>query len=208
MFGKPVIVATQMLESMISAPMPTRAEVSDVANAVYDGCDVVMLSAETAAGNYPVETVKTMHGVIETVEADAKYFDTVARMTEDFYFNKEEHAITHAASEVARKMNKVACIATFSVSGATTLSMAQERPILPILSITPAEEIARRLNLVWGVKTFIDKKVFESFDNIETVSSGFARISGLAEKGDSIVVTAGYPFGKVGSTNVLHIVKV
>lgn len=207
LYGKPVIVATQMLESMISAPMPTRAEVSDVATAVYDGCDVVMLSAETAAGNYPVETVKTMRGVIENVEADPRYFESVNRFGETAFYSNESHAITHAASEVVRTMNKVACIATFSVSGATTLLMAQERPVLPIMSINPSEDIACKMNLVWGVKPFIDKKVFESFDNIETVSRGFARISGLARSGDHIVVTAGYPFGRVGITNVLHIVK-
>lgn len=207
LYGKPVIVATQMLESMISAPMPTRAEVSDVATAVYDGCDVVMLSAETAAGNYPVETVKTMRGVIENVEADPRYFESVNRFCEMAFYSNESHAITHAASEVVRTMNKVACVATFSVSGATTLLMAQERPQLPIMSINPTAEIARKMNLVWGVKPFIDKKVFESFDNIETVSRGFARISGLAKTGEHIVVTAGYPFGKAGITNVLHIVK-
>lgn len=206
-YGKPVIVATQMLESMISVPMPTRAEVSDVATAVYDGCDVVMLSAETAAGNYPVETVKTMRGVIENVETDPKYFESVHRFAECGNCNNEANAITHAAGEVVETLSQVACIATFSVSGATTLTMAQERPRLPIISINPCEEIARRLNLVWGVRTFIDKKVFESFDNIEKVSRGFAKISGLAEKGEYIVITAGYPFGKVGSTNVLHIVK-
>lgn len=206
-YGKPVIVATQMLESMISVPMPTRAEVSDVATAVYDGSDVVMLSAETAAGNYPVETVKTMRGVIEQVEATPRYFESVNRFVEGFYCNNGAHAITHAASEVVKTLDKVACIATFSVSGATTLAMAQERPHLPILSINPNEKIACRLNLVWGVKTFIDKKVFESFDNIETVSRGFARISGLASEGEHIVITAGYPFGKAGRTNVLHIVK-
>lgn len=207
LYGKPVIVATQMLESMISSPMPTRAEVSDVATAVYDGCDVVMLSAETAMGNYPVETVKTMRGVIENVEADPKYFESVNHFGEIASCGDESHAITHAASEVVRTMNKVACITTFSVSGATTLLMAQERPELPIISINPSEEIACRMNLVWGVKPFIDKKVFESFDNIETVSRGFARISGLASAGEHIVVTAGYPFGKAGITNVLHIVK-
>lgn len=207
LYGKPVIVATQMLESMISAPMPTRAEVSDVATAVYDGCDVVMLSAETAAGNYPVETVKTMRGVIENVEADPKYFESISRFVENNYCSSEAHAITYAASEVVKTLNKVCCITTFSVSGATTLAMAQERPRLPIISVNPSEEVACRLNLVWGVRTYIDKKVFESFDNIETVSRGFARVAGLTEKGDYIVVTAGYPFGRVGSTNVLHIVK-
>lgn len=207
-YSKPVIVATQMLESMISAPIPTRAEVSDVANAVYDGSDVVMLSAETAAGNYPVETVKTMRGVIETVETDPKYFESVHRFDRGASCNNESHAITRAAGEVAKSMNNVSCITTFSVSGATTLSMAKERPHLPIIAINPSEEIACRLNLVWGTRTFIDKKVFESFDNIETVSRGFASISGLGKEGDYVVVTAGYPFGRVGLTNVLHIVKV
>ncbi len=206
-FAKPVIVATQMLESMISLPLPTRAEVSDVANAVYDGADVVMLSAETAAGSYPVETVKTMRGVIETVETDSKYFESVSRFGENMYCNDESHAITHGASEVVKSLTKVACIITFSVSGATTLSMAQERPKLPVIAITPSEEIACRLNLVWGIRTYINKKVFESFDNIEKVSSELAKKSGLAKKGDYVVVTAGYPFGKVGLTNVLHIVK-
>lgn len=206
-FGKPVIVATQMLESMINAPVPTRAEVSDIANAVYDGCDVVMLSGETAAGNYPVETVQTMHGVIQQVESDPKYLENVHHFCQGGNCNSEAHAITHAAGEVVKTLDKVACIATFSVSGATTLAMAQERPNLPIISINPTEEIARRLNLVWGVKTYIDTKVFESFDNIETVSRAFASLSGLAKKGEHIVVTAGYPFGRVGSTNVLHIVK-
>ena len=206
-FGKPVIVATQMLESMMSAPMPTRAEVSDIANAVYDGCDVVMLSGETAAGSYPVETVKTMHGVILQVEADPKYLESVHRFEQGACGSSEARAITHAAGEVVKTLEKVACTATFSVSGATTLAMAQERPRLPIISINPTEEIAHRLNLVWGVKTFVDRKVFESFDNIETVSRGVAAEAGLAKKGEYIVVTAGYPFGCVGSTNVLHIVK-
>lgn len=205
--GKPVIVATQMLESMISAPIPTRAEVSDVANAVYDGCDVVMLSAETAAGDYPVETVQTMRGVIEYVENDPKYLESVNRFSDSCSYYNEAHAITHAASELAHTMNNVACVATFSVSGRTLLALAQERPELPIMAITPSEAIACRMNLVWGVRPFIDKKVFESFDNIETVSRGFARISGLAKTGEYILVTAGYPFGKVGLTNVLHIVK-
>ncbi len=206
--GKPVIVATQMLESMISAPMPTRAEVSDVANAVYDGCDVVMLSGETAVGAYPVETVNIMRGVIEQVESDPKYLENVHHVVQDVYCNDESRAITHAAGEVVKTLENAACIATFSVSGATTLVMAQERPLYPILSINPDEKIARRLNMVWGVRTFIDKKVFESFDNIETVSRGFARISGLAKPGQYIVITAGYPFGKAGVTNVLHIVTV
>ena len=207
-YGKPVIVATQMLESMISAPIPTRAEVSDVANAVYDGCDVVMLSAETAAGNYPIETVKTMRGVIETVETDPKYLEYVNRFAENVSCNCESRAITHAANDVAKTMDKVTTIVSFSVSGATTLSMAQERPKLPVIAITPSINIARRLNLIWGVRTYINKKVFESFDNIEQVSSEVARASGLAHDNDFVVITAGYPFGKAGLTNVLHIVKV
>lgn len=206
--GKPVIVATQMLESMISSPMPTRAEVSDVANAVYDGVDVVMLSAETAAGKYPVETVKKMHAVIEQVESGPMYVENVNRFCAGSQYNNVTCAITYAAGRVVRTLDKVGCLTTFSVSGKTTLSMAQERPLLPILAITHNLETARRLNLVWGVRTFIDKKVFGNFDNMETVARGFARISGAASEGEYIVVTAGYPFGKVGSTNVLHIIKV
>ena len=207
-YARPVIVATQMLESMISAPIPTRAEVSDVANAVYDGCDVVMLSAETAAGDYPVETVKTMRGVIETIENDSRYFEIVNRFTSDHSCKDESHAITHAASEAVKVMDKVSVITTFSVSGATTLSMAQERSELPVIAITPNDEIANRLSLVWGVRTFVDKKVFEGFDNIAGVARRVALDYKMVKEGEFVLLTAGYPFGKVGLTNVLHIVKV
>lgn len=206
-YAKPVIVATQMLESMISAPIPTRAEVSDVANAVYDGCDVVMLSAETATGDYPVETVKTMRGVIETIEKDDRYFESVNRFKEELCCKNESHVITHAASEAVKVMDKITVITTFSVSGATTLSMAQERSKLPIIAITPSDEIACRLSLVWGVKSNVDKKVFAGFDNVEAVAREVARRHKVAEHGDFIMLTAGYPFGKVGLTNVLHIIK-
>lgn len=206
--AKPVIVATQMLESMISSPIPTRAEVSDVANAVYDGCDVVMLSGETAMGDYPVETVKTMRGVIETVETDCRYFENVNKFQQDHCCKNESHAITHAASEAVKVLDKVAAVITFSVSGATTLSMAQERTELPVIAITPSYKIACRLNLVWGVRTYIDKEVFGSLDNIGDVARKYARNSGFVKKDDFIVLTAGYPFGKVGLTNVLNIVKV
>ena len=206
-YAKPVIVATQMLESMISAPIPTRAEVSDVANAVYDGCDVVMLSAETATGDYPVETVKTMRGVIETIEKDDRYFESVNRFKEELCCKNESHVITHAASEAVKVMDKITVITTFSVSGATTLSMAQERSKLPIIAITPSDEIACRLSLVWGVKSNVDKKVFAGFDNVEAVAREVAHKHKVAEHGDFIMLTAGYPFGKVGLTNVLHIIK-
>jgi len=169
---------------------------------------VVMLSAETAAGNYPVETVETMHNVIENVEKDPKYFENIKRFSENVLSHSEAHSITHAASGVVNTLSRASCIATFSVSGATTLSMAQERSALPVISINPTEEVARRLNLVWGVRTFVDQNVFGSLDNIEKVARGVAIKSGLATKDDYVVVTAGYPFGKVGLTNVLHIIKV
>ncbi len=205
--SKPVIIATQMLESMISSPMPTRAEVSDIANAVYEGCDVVMLSGETAVGKYPIETVKTMHGVIEEVESDPRYYDTINQFCQGYLCKNEEHAITHAANEVVDTMDNLTCIVTFSVTGTTTLSMAQERPQLPIISINPDEIVANRLNLAWGVKTYINKNVFTSFDNIDDTAKDCAKYYNLNQEGKFAIVTAGYPFGKVGSTNVLHIVK-
>ncbi|MGY8985381.1 MAG: pyruvate kinase [Sphingomonadales bacterium] len=203
--GKPVVVATQMMESMITSPVPTRAEVSDVANAVYDDADAVMLSAESAVGNYPAEVVSMMEKIILQVESDPTYIL-------DHMDNKSnpdstpEDAITAAARQVSSTIG-AAAIVTFTTSGATALRAARERPGVPILALTPKEKVARQLCLVWGLNTLITKDV-NDFEELLAKSKRMALRSRLASGGDRIVVTAGVPFGTPGATNVLHIALV
>ena len=206
-YAKPVIVATQMLESMINSPTPTRAEVSDVASAVYDGADTVMLSAETAVGSYPVQAVSMMHKTIEEVEKD-KNFE--AYMNNSRIHNRsfsEADAITVAAGEIVDILENVACLVSYSITGHTTFLTARERRHLPIVAICPNITVARRLGICWGVKSFVDEKVFADF-SVESTSIKIATENNFAKKGDYLVVIAGYPFGKVGNTNLLHTVKV
>ena len=207
-YARPVIVATQMLESMIKAPTPTRAEVSDVATAVYDGADTVMLSAETAAGAYPVEAVKMMNSVITQVEADPLFF----RLMENSRLHNccfgEADSITFAASDISSILDKVACIVTYTSSGLTTFLTARERPNLPILAITSEPKVADRLGIVWGAKSFVNKESFKSFDKIEDIAVKIAVENGFARSGDHIIITAGFPLGKKGRTNMLHTVYV
>lgn len=206
-YAKPVIVATQMLESMINNPTPTRAEVSDVATAVYDGADTVMLSAETAVGQYPAETVRMMHNIIEQVERDPKFYDCMKRGEIDVC-ESESKGITFAASELALVLPNVAAIVTYTASGFTTFSMAKERPDLPILAITPSLTVARHMGIVWGVRSFVNEEVFHSFERIEDNAARYAKENGYAKSGDYIIVTAGYPFGRAGLTNLLHTIKI
>ena len=151
--GKPVVIATQMLDSMIKSPVPTRAEASDVATAVYDGADAVMLSAETASGMFPVRAVAMMHSIIRQVESDPFYLDLMQAG-----HSEPEHsspaAITAAASQIAHTLG-AAAIVTFTSSGSTTLRAAQERPDVPILCITPNINAGRRLGLAWGVHAVV-----------------------------------------------------
>lgn len=205
-YAKPVIVATQMLESMIGAPTPTRAEVSDVATAVYDGADTVMLSAETAVGQFPAQTVKMMHNIIEQVERDPHFFDCMNR-NEHNHYDSESHGITYAASKLAEVLNDVAAIVTYTASGYTTFSMAKERPDLPILAITPSLAVARRMGIVWGVKSFVNEEVFHSFEKIEDNATRYVKECGYGKPDAHIIVTAGYPFGRAGLTNLLHTIK-
>jgi pyruvate kinase len=200
--GKPVIVATQMLDSMVQSPTPTRAEASDVATAVYDGADAVMLSAETASGKFPVESASIMEKIIEQVEHDPLY-----RQIMDAAHAEPEHtaadAITAAARQVAMTVRAKA-IVTYTTSGSTTLRAARERPDTPILCLTEKVATARRLTLAWGVHPIVTADV-RSFDEMVGKATALARKSGFAGPGDRIVITAGVPFGTPGSTNVLRL---
>ena len=200
--GKPVVVATQMLELMIRSPAPTRAEASDVATAVYDGADALMLSAETAAGEYPVESVALMDRIITKVERDPLY-----RSYLDAYHAEAQHtapdAITLAARQVASTM-RAAAIVTYTTTGSTALRAARERPDRPILSLITQTGTARRLALVWGLHTMVCEDAHD-VDEMTERACHLARESGVANAGSSIVITAGVPFGTPGSTNLLRI---
>jgi len=203
--GKPVIVATQMLESMIEAPTPTRAEASDVATAVYDGADAVMLSAETAVGGYPAEAASMMNRIIERVERAPNY----RRMIDADELEPEAtaaDAISAAARQVARTLSAKA-IVTFTTSGSTTLRAARERPEVPIIGLTPNVKTARRLSVVWGVHT-VHSSDARNFQDMVTKASHFAVTDGFAQESDRIIITAGVPFGTPGATNVLRVTQV
>ena len=202
--GKMVVVATQMLESMIQSPTPTRAEVSDVANAIYDGADAVMLSAESAAGSYPVEAVSMMDEIAAQVERDTTY---QARI----HFSETRPEATtadaiSAAAEMAALSLGAKAICCFTTSGSTALRAARERPTVPILVLTPSLETARRLGLVWGLFAIRTRDV-TSFEEMVGKSKRMALRSQLTVGGDQIILMAGYPFGIPGSTNVLHITR-
>jgi pyruvate kinase len=200
--GKPVIVATQMLESMISAPAPTRAEASDVAGAVFDGADAVMLSAETAAGQYPIEAVDMMDRIVTRVELDGGW-----RRLTDTNQPPAEHgvsaAIAAAASQIARTIGARA-IAAFTASGNTALRLSRERPVPPILALVPDISIARRLALSWGVHAVVVPGV-PSMDEATAGALRAAREEGFAAVGHQIVVAGGIPFGQTGTTNSLRV---
>ena len=200
--GKPVIVATQMMESMITAPVPTRAEVSDVAHAIYEGADAVMLSAESAAGAYPAEAVAAMNAVAETVEGDPVYREIIEASRRSVRGSVSE-AIMAAAREVAETSN-VKAICCFTHSGATALLAARERPRVPILALTPFRNAARRLTLVWGLHCAVVEEV-ERFKLAVVSAARVAVRDGFATQTDKIVVTAGVPFNQPGTTNILRV---
>jgi len=203
--GKPVIVATQMLESMITAPTPTRAEASDVATAVYDGVDAVMLSGESASGQYPVEAVSMMNRIIHRTEQDPLHRK----------FLNESHTtapdtVTDSIAEAARQVSytiHIATIVTFSESGMTTLRVARQRPASPIVALTPNQATSRFLTLVWGVHAVVVEDMY-SFSQMVTTACRWARIEQFAELGQNIIVTAGVPFGEAGGTNILRVAKI
>jgi len=200
--GKPVVVATQMLESMISAPAPTRAEASDVATAIYDGADAVMLSAETASGQYPLEAVAMMNRIILRVERDPIFWAQLETTHQDPEATAPD-AITAAARQVAHTIS-AAAIVTYTTSGSTALRAARERPDVPILCLTEKPAAARRLAVAWGVQCVLTEDVQDFSDMVDkacaiAVQYDFARVA------KSLVITAGVPFGTPGATNILRI---
>ncbi len=200
--AKPVIVATQMLESMIDSPMPTRAEVSDVATAIYEGADAVMLSAESAAGSYPIEAVTTMDNVAREVETDPTYREVIEASRRVAHHTVAD-GIVAAAREIAETTD-IAAICCFTESGTTAALVARERPQVPIVALTSIERTARRMCLTWGTHCVITGQVGRFKDAV--VSAVRAVLDyGFATQDDQIVVTAGVPFNVPGTTNILRV---
>lgn len=203
--GKPVIVATQMLESMVSSPVPTRAETSDVATAVYDGADAVMLSAETAVGDHPADAVAIMSRIIGEVEADPLY----RRLMNANVPEPQSHiadAISDALRAIAHTL-PVAAIVTYTSSGFSSLRAARERPEAPVLSLTPSDATARRLALAWGVHAVKSKDLID-MDQMVSDACDVAVEYEFARPGDVVVIMAGLPFGVSGTTNMLRVAEV
>jgi len=201
--GKPVIVATQMLESMIESPMPTRAEVSDVANAVYDGADAVMLSAESAAGDWPEESVAMMDRIASQVERDEGYKERV-RFLETLPDETTSDALAHSCMTIADTV-PINAITVFTSSGATARRVARERPATPMLVLTPSIRTARRLGLLWGAHAVATKDI-GSFEEMIGKGRRMALRHGFGKAGSKLIALAGVPFGTPGATNLLHIV--
>jgi pyruvate kinase len=191
--GKPVVVATQMLESMIGSPVPTRAEVSDVATAIFEGADAVMLSAESAAGRYPVEAVGTMNRIAEEVERDPTYRTVSA------------DAIAAAARNMAENLDMAAIVCGTS-TGATAFRVARERPKPPVIAVTPNVSTARRLSLVWGVHAIVTEEA-RDLDELVQRATTTAAAEAFAEPGERIIIVAGVPLGTPGATNMLRIAR-
>ena len=202
--GKPVIVATQMLESMIESPAPTRAEVSDVANAVYDGADAVMLSAETAAGDWPEEAVIMMASIARQVERDEAYKMRV-RLLETPPDNTTADAMAHACMRIADTID-LSAITVFTSSGKSSRRVSRERPAVPVMVLTPSMAVARRVGLLWGAHAVATKDI-GSFEEMVAKGKRMALRHGFGEEGSQIAVMAGVPFGQAGATNLIHVVK-
>ncbi len=204
--GKPVMVATQMLESMITNARPTRAEASDVATAVYDGADAVMLSAETASGEYPLRSVEIMDRIARRTESDETY-EQIMETYHPETLGDPSDAITTAAYYVAQDV-KAATIVTYTVSGSTALRMARQRPAIPILCLTPDLNTARRLSVSYGVHAVHTPETVEDFTGPAHHACEIIHNEYMAQKGERFIMTAGVPFGTPGSTNILRIAEV
>ena len=203
--GKPVITATQMLESMVETPSPTRAEVTDVANAVYDGSDAVMLSGETSVGRFPDRAVEVMRKVAMNAEADLPY-DRMLRDKASHVEQQTDDAISYDASRIANQLNADVIIA-FTESGSTARRVSKYRPRPPILALTPHDTVRRMLTMSWGVHPVIGPNL-RDVEELFAVSESHAVFSGRLEGGGKLVITAGIPFGVAGSTNFLHVMDI
>jgi pyruvate kinase len=201
---KPVIVATQMLDSMVTAPTPTRAEASDVATAIYDGADAVMLSAESATGQYPREAVEMMDRIIRSTERH-KLYRSIIEASEPGEEHTAPHAIAAAAADLAEVIEAPAIVA-FTSSGTTAARIARKRPPVPILAMTPDLAVSRRLCLLWGAHSILSGNV-HSYEEMVTRSAETAMAEDFARPPDQIVVVAGIPFGQAGTTNNLRVVQ-
>lgn len=200
--GKPVVVATQMLESMIHSPSPTRAEVSDVAHAVYDGADAVMLSGESAIGEFPVEAVTMMSRIIQSVERDPLYHDMMKKSLSVPQSNRCD-ALTIAARHVAATI-PISALFSCTLTGATTLRAAHERPESPIIALTPSVAVARQLGIVWGVEAIWTKRTQDLSDMTEFICA-LARQKNLAADNTYIAILSGMPLWKIGGTSILRV---
>ena len=203
-FGKPVVVATQMLESIVTSPTPSRAEVCDVATAIYDGADAVMLSAESATGQYPCESVAMMDRIATTVERDPSYQARV-HFTQTRLEPTTADALAGSARQIAQTVSATAMVC-YTSSGATARRIARERPPVPLLAMSPSQHTARRMGLLWGVHAVHSRDV-GSFEEMVEKGKRMALRHQIAKGGDRVVLMAGIPFGTAGSTNVLHVVR-
>ena len=202
---KPVIVATQMLDSMVNAPAPTRAEASDVATAIYDGADAVMLSAESAAGQYPVEAVSMMDRIIRSVEGHKLYYSIIAA-SEPETEETAPHAVATATATLAEAVHASA-IVTYTESGTTAARVARKRPRPPILALTPNLATSRRLSLLWGAHSIHTQDV-DSYEEMTAKAAHYAQAEGFAKPNDVVVAAAGIPFHVPGNTNNIRLIQI
>jgi pyruvate kinase len=204
-FGKPVVVATQMLESMITEPVPTRAEVSDVATAVYEGADAVMLSAESASGAWPEKAVQTMDKIAQSAEGDV-YYNSIVHAQRNDTDSTAADAIAAASRSIAETL-KVPAIVCYTGSGSTGARVARQRPSMPILALTPIIETARRLALTWGTHAVLVDDA-KTLDEMMANAGEIAFREGFAKTGERIIITAGVPIGAPGTTNMIRIATI
>lgn len=202
---KPVVVATQMLDSMVNAPAPTRAEASDVATAIYDGADAVMLSAESATGRYPIEAVAMMDRIIRSVEGHKLYHSIIAAL-EPGEEETPPHAVATATATLAEAVHASAII-TYTESGTTAARVARKRPAVPILALTPNIDTSRRLSLLWGAHSVRTDDV-DSYEEMTTKACHHAQEEGFAKPNDIVVAAAGIPFHTTGNTNNIRLIQI